>query len=163
STYEYDNYVSMGGMEDYGGTANPPGHLSWYNASVTARGNVTGTTQWTDVSGGTVIQHQAKYDIFGNVVKAQVSCCQEKDLTNNDGTDRWSDPIRKTLTTSQVYDGWGRVIQSVDRNNAQVNTSYDSMGRLASRTSPFTAGGTPGPATTIQYDIANKAVITTLP
>lgn len=247
STYAYDNYVSMGGMEDYGGTATPPGHLSAYSSSLTARGNVTGTTQWTDLSGGTVIQHQAKYDIFGNVAKAQVSCCQEKDLTNtdanywsapveetsgdpngvhqttstdydfntslpvsqtdagglttnigydatltpssvtlptgatgttgydygnlsssttvtyNDGSDQWGDPIRKTLTTSQVYDGWGRVIQSVDTNNAQVNTSYDSMGRLASRTNPFTAGGTPGPATTIQYDLANKAVITTLP
>ena len=247
STFAYDNYASMGGMENYGGTANPPGHLSWYNTSVTARGNVTGTTQWTDISGGTVIQHLAKYDIFGNVVKAQVSCCQEKDLTNtdenywsapveetsgdpngvhqttstdydfntslpvsetdagvlttnigynaaltptsvtlptgatvttgydyanlsssttftyDDGVDQLGNPIRKILNTSTVYDGWARVIQSVDKNNAQVNTSYDSMGRVASRTNPFIAGGTPGPVTAIQYDLTNKAIITTLP
>ena len=54
-------------------------------------------------------------------------------------------------------------IQTVNANNAQVNTAYDAMGRVVSQTNPFTAGGTPGPATTIQYDLANKAVITTLP
>jgi len=72
-------------------------------------------------------------------------------------------PVTRTLTTTTNYDGWGRVIQTVNPNNAQVNTAYDAMGRVSSRTNPFTAGGTPGPATTIQYDLANKAVITTLP
>ena len=38
------------------------------------------------------------------------------------------------LTTSQIYDGWGRVIQTINPNNAQVNTAYDSMGRVVSRT-----------------------------
>lgn len=247
ATYAYDNYVSMGGMEDYGGTASPPGHLSWFGVSNTTRGNVTGVTQWTDLTAGTTVQRLAKYDIFGNVVKAQVSCCLEKDLSNGDanywaqfeveisgdpngvhqtrstdydfntslptsgtdagglitafgydaalnpssvilptgataaagynygslsssttesytdGVDLQGDPVTRTLTTTQAYDGWGRVIQSVNTNNAQVNTSYDSMGRVSSRTNLFTAGGTPGPATTIQYDLANKAVITTLP
>ncbi|MFY9570792.1 MAG: hypothetical protein WAV20_05290, partial [Blastocatellia bacterium] len=212
-----------------------------YNASWTGRGNVTGTTQWVDIAGGTVIQRLAKYDIFGNVVKAQVSCCQEKDLTITDET-YWSQPqeetsgdpngahqttsteydfntslpvsakdagdltttfgydaalnpssvtlptgatanagydygnlsssssvsyddggVLKTLTSTAQYDGWGRAIQSVDRNNGQVNTSYDAMGRIISRTNPFTAGGTPGPATTFQYDAVGRATITTLP
>ncbi len=84
-------------------------------------------------------------------------------VSYTDGTDQWGEPINRTLTTSQTYDGWGRVITSVDRNNAQVNTAYDNMGRVVSRTNQFTAGGTPGPATTIQYDLVNKAVITTLP
>ncbi len=242
ATYAYDNYISMGGLENYGGTANPPGHISYG-----PMGNVTGVTQWTDLIAGTTIQHLAKYDIFGNVVKAQVSCCQEKDLTNTDatywsqaetetsgdpngahqttstdydfntslpasaidagglitnigydaalnpssvtlpagasasagcdygnlswsstvsytdGTDWQGIPITKTITTSHVYDGWGRVTQAVDRNNAQVNTSYDAMGRVASQTNAFAVGGAPGPATTIQYDLVNKAVITTLP
>lgn len=240
STYAYDNYVAMGGMEEYGGTANPPGHIGW-GASYTARGNVTGVTQWTDLGAGTTIQRLAKYDKFGNVVKAQLSCCQERDLTSTDAT-YWSQPssemsgdpngahqttsidydfntslpvsatdagglitnfgydaalnptsaslptgasasegfdygnlsssssfsyveggVTKTISTSKQYDGWGRVTQSVDRNNGQVNTSYDSMGRVISRTNPFTAGGTPGPVTTIQYDLPNKAVITTFP
>jgi RHS repeat-associated protein len=43
------------------------------------------------------------------------------------------------LTSTWQYDGRGRVIQSVDTNNGQVNTAYDAMGRAASRTNPFTA------------------------
>ena len=250
SSYEYDNYSTMDGMEDYGGTATPPGHFTAYNSSYTDRGNVTTSTQWTDIAVGATIQHMAKYDIFGSVVKAQVSCCQEKDITlSNDtyfsladsemsgnptgvhqitstdydfntslpasATDAgglvtsfgynaalnpssvvlptgasasagynygslsstktisYSDmgalagggfgPVTRSVTTTTYYDGWGRVIKTVDPNNAQVNIGNDNMGRVVSRTNPFTAGGTPGPATTFQYDLVNKAVITTLP
>jgi RHS repeat-associated protein len=241
TSYAYDNYMAMGGMEDYGGDANPPGHPVAYSTSYTTRGNVTGVTEWTDLQAGTTIQHLAKIDIFGNVVKAQISCCQEKDLTNSDAT-FWSQPdsemsgdpngdhtttstdydfntslaksqineagletsfgydaalsptsinlptgasansdynydnlsststvtyddlgTSRTITSTTHYDGWGRVIDTVAPNNAQVNTSYDAMGRVTSSTNPFTAGGSPGPATTAQYDLANRAVITTLP
>jgi YD repeat-containing protein len=48
--------------------------------------------------------------------------------------------VTKTITISEQYDGWGRVIQSIDRNGGQVNTTYDAMGRVASRTNPFPAG-----------------------
>ncbi|MEK6303861.1 MAG: RHS repeat-associated core domain-containing protein [Acidobacteriota bacterium] len=239
TTYAYDNYASMGGMEDYGGTANPPGYAVWTDPA--NRGNVTGVTEWTDLQAGTTIQHLAKYDIFGNVVKAQVSCCQEKDLTITDAT-YWAQPdsetsgdpngvhtttstdydfntslptsqmngagletsigynaalqassvtlptganananfsyatlsststqtyddlgTQKTLTSTTQYDGWGRVIYTVAPTNAQVNTSYDAMGRVVSRTNPFQTGGSPGPATTIQYDLATRVVITKMP
>jgi hypothetical protein len=201
TSYVYDNYASMGGIEDYGG-AIPPGYFS--NLLI---GNVTGTTQWVDIAAGTVIQHLAKYDKFGNVVKAQLSCCQEKDLTTTEDT-LWSQPesemsgdpngvhqttstdydfntslptsqtdpagletnigynaalqpssftlptgatsqrnvdyaslsststqtyddggVSKTITNTAQYDGWGRVIQTIAPNNAQVNTAYDNMGR----------------------------------
>lgn len=242
SSYEYDNYAAMSGMEDYGGTAAPPGHLTYaYNASYTDRGNVTGSTQWTDISTGSTIQRLAKYDIFGNTVKAQVSCCQEKDvalsndtyfsladsemsgnpagvhqITSTDydfntslpasatdagglvatfGYDAALNPSSvvlptgagaataynhsslsssssvsyddngtyKSITTTAQYDGWGRQIQSVDRNNGQVNTGYDAMRRAVSRTNSFTAGGNPGPATTFQFDPLGRVTITTLP
>src|SRR5215471_12882107 len=55
STYAYDNYASMGGIENYNGSANPPGHFSWSDTTYTTRGNVTGVTQWTDITGGTTI------------------------------------------------------------------------------------------------------------
>ena len=64
STYAYDNYVAMGGMENYGGAAAPPGHFSWYDANLTARGNVTGVTQWTDLAAGSTIQHLSKLSTF---------------------------------------------------------------------------------------------------
>jgi RHS repeat-associated protein len=239
TSYAYDNFVAMGGLENYGGPVQPPpGHIN-YGPS----GKVTGVTEWVDFASPTsaVIQHLAKIDIFGNVVKAQVSCCQEKDLTITDET-YWSQPqeemsgdpngvhhttsadydfntslaksrtnaaglityfgyngmlqpssvvlatgassqtgmnygslsssstvtyddggVTKTVTSTSQYDGWGRVIQAVESNNAQTNTTYDVMGRVISRTNPFPAGSTPGPATAYQYDIANRPIITTLP
>jgi hypothetical protein len=42
-------------MENYGGTAAPPGHLSSYDTSVTTRGNLTGVTSYTDVVAGTSV------------------------------------------------------------------------------------------------------------
>ena len=60
--YGYDN--PLGGMEGYGGTANPPGHLSSYNTSYSTRGNVTGVTKFADLSGGGITRSN-KTDIFG--------------------------------------------------------------------------------------------------
>jgi RHS repeat-associated protein len=240
STNTYDNYAAYGGMENYGGLANPPGHLSSYNTSVTIRGNVTGTTQYTDIGANTSITRLKKYDIFGNVVTAQVSCCNSKSFTCTE-TNCWGVPeqetdgsgstqttssnvydfntsavmsqtdpnnvqvsynydqflrptqmslptgatitttyndaamsvsksvsyydglVNKTLTTTQVYDGWLRVLQALDAGGGQVNTSYDAMGRVVSRTNPFPAGGSPGPATGYQYDALGRMTVTTLP
>src|SRR5437773_7550383 len=60
--------------------------------------------------------------------------------------------VNKTLAATEVYDGWLRVLQALDAGGGQVNTRYDAMGRVASRTNPLPAGGTPGPATGYQYD-----------
>jgi YD repeat-containing protein len=69
----------------------------------------------------------------------------------------------KSVSASKVLDGWDRVIQSVDANNGQVNTSYDAMGRTQSQTLPFIAGGTPGPTITYQYDALDRQTLMTLP
>jgi RHS repeat-associated protein len=66
-------------------------------------------------------------------------------------------------TTTSTYDGFGRVTQKIDANNAQVNTSYDAMGRVASQTNSFTAGGTPGPSTGYTYDALGRVIVVTLP
>ena len=111
TTYAYDNYAAMGGMEDYQGTANPPGHLPGFNASFTNRGNLTGQTQWTDLSANTTITRLAKVDIFGNITKAQVSCCAQKtyafgegDYWNNAGQVTSGDPSGISLTNVHTYD-----------------------------------------------------------
>jgi RHS repeat-associated protein len=241
STYTYDDYAAMGGMDNYGGTASPPGHKPSYDTTYTLRGNVTGTTQWHDLVINLSITKRKKYDIFGNVVKEQLACCNEQtattsqdsywSLTNSitkgisggpqlifgaeydfntsavktgtdpnnlqktygyDGAMRFSGTtaptgatsytaynddnltstttttyndagVQKTIITTKTYDGWGRVIQEVGANNGQVNTSYDAMARVASRTNPFTVGGQPGPVTTYTYDPLGRTKDMTLP
>jgi YD repeat-containing protein len=70
---------------------------------------------------------------------------------------------QKQVTRSTIYDGWGQAIQEFNEHGGQVNTTYDAMGRVMSRTNPFTAGGTPGPATSYQYDALGRAKQVTLP
>lgn len=236
----YDDYAASGGMEVYPNLPNPPGHLGW-GAETTVRGNLTGTTEWYDLANNLSITRLRKLDKFGNVLKEDVSCCNQKIMTtsdangyvfpdavmsgnengvhmaeaievdyntgllntttsannqqlnyNYDGALRmnqmdvftganasinYSDgnlsasfsanyvenSANKAVTGSVTTDGWGRPIQSVDKANNQVNTSYDSMGRMQSKTNPFPAGQTPGPSTTFQYDVLGRLTQTTLP
>src|SRR5262249_41056351 len=83
-TFSIDDYASMSGMEDYGGAAAPPGHLSSYGTSVTVRGNTTGVTEYTDIVAGTSTTYLSKFDIFGNVVTQQASCCNVEAISYSD-------------------------------------------------------------------------------
>jgi lysozyme len=69
----------------------------------------------------------------------------------------------KTVETSSQHDGWGRVIVSVNEQDGKVNTSYDVMGRVVSRTNPYPSGGQPGPSTTYEYDALGRTIEVTLP
>jgi RHS repeat-associated protein len=242
TTYTFDDYNAMSGMEDYGGTTYSIGHSPGYDASYTLRGNVTGVTQYTDVNAPTSITHLRKIDIFGNTVKEELSCCNQqavitddangyampievikgdpsgttlttsynpdfntslqKDVTDpnslqttvasrdaalrpteidsptgakatasyNDsamsvsGSKIYDDNgTEKTITETTDYDGWGRVIHQVDANGGQINTNYDNMGRVASKTNPFTAGGSPSYSTSFSYDVLGRVTTVTLP
>ncbi|HWX39559.1 MAG TPA: RHS repeat-associated core domain-containing protein [Blastocatellia bacterium] len=246
STYQYDNYALMGNMENYGGNYSggsaPPGYNTTYNdQTLTIRGNLTGSSDYTDVVNQISETYNSKIDIFGNMAQQQVPCCnlntytftvdtywstpdqtikgdpsgvhltkllthdfntslttQETDPNNlstsfsydnsgrptqvtpptgatgaatyNDGTmspsssaSYMSGGSQITVTTSYTYDGWGRTTQSINPSNGQVNTTYDALGRVISRTNPFQAGGAPGPATTYHYDPLGRATVVTLP
>jgi RHS repeat-associated protein len=237
TTYIYDDYNAMGGMEQYTGQPTPPGYIN----VGTIRGNVTGTTQWTDLKEDISITRLKKYDKFGNVIKAQVACCEEKSYTNTEIV-CWAAPEKikrgvssgvyletatefdynttmvklqkdpnnlqttysydaamrrtgtttptgmsvsvsyndgqissspgatyddggtnKTVSLSEEKDGWGQVIRSFNIHGGQVNMTYDSMGRVSSKTNPFTAGGQPGPATSYLYDALGRIKEVTLP
>ena len=84
-------------------------------------------------------------------------------LTTTTTTNYTDAGTQKVINTTKTYDGWGRVIQEIDINNGQVNTIYDAMGRVASRTNPFTAGGQAGPSTSYLYDALGRVKETTLP
>lgn len=145
----YDSYSAMGGMENYGGTAAPPGHLSSYGTSTTTRGNVTGVTTYSDLSGGGVTRSN-KVDIFGGVTKAQLSCCNQKSFTMSEAT-YWAKPIQTTsgdslgihLTTNAVYDFSTLTTTSqTDPDSQTTSYSYDVAQRPAGFTSPTGATGT---------------------
>jgi YD repeat-containing protein len=51
----------------------------------------------------------------------------------------------------------------VGPNNGQVNTTYDSMGRVWKQTNPFQSGGTPGAETVNTFDALGRTTQVTLP
>jgi RHS repeat-associated protein len=246
TTYAYDNYSAMDGMEEYRDSQgqlppNPAGHLAYYDASYTVRGNLTGTTQWYDLANNLSYTRLRKIDVFGNMVKEQLACCNEQtqmaaqnflwavaeqltkggsggpqltyskefdfntlavktstdansettvssydaalratqvtapsgaesSINYNDGALTISrtltyddDSTSKSVTTTSEYDGWGQVIKQTNMHGGQVNTSYDAMGRVASVSNPFAAGGTPSYSTSYSYDALDRKTMITLP
>jgi YD repeat-containing protein len=232
TTYTYDDYSALGGslgvMLTYPNQPLPPGFLSAYaSTSLTNRGNLTGETQWYDLTNNLSITRLPQIDIFGNTVVAQLSCCNQKSMTMDSST-YWSNAVQVTkggpggpqLTTTNTYDfntslqtgitdpdgltqnyqydanlrptitnlptgatatigyndadsyttsslaygtnqsvtttsytdGWRDVTETLDAAGNQVNMTYDSMGRLSSKTTPFAQGGTAAGSTTYGYD-----------
>ena len=143
SLYGYDN--SMGGVENYGGSANPPGHLTGYGPL----GNMTGVTTYSDVAGGVSVTRGSKIDIFGNVTVAQVSCCDQKSFTMTQAT-YWAKPSQTTsgnmsgiyLTSSEGYNFNTLAGTSTTDPDGQIASySYDSAQRPSGFTSPTGATG----------------------
>jgi RHS repeat-associated protein len=144
SEFQYDNYSAMGGMENYGGAAAPPGHLSSYDTSKTTRGNVTGVTTYSDLlSGG--FTRSSKIDIFGGVTKTQVSsCCNQKSFVMTEAT-YWARASQITigdtagiyLTGSQAFNFNSLSATSqTDPNNQTTTCSHDSAGNPTSAVLP---------------------------
>jgi len=143
ATYTYDNYSAMGGMEDYSGQTMPPGHESSFNASYTVRGNVTGVTVYKDLQASQTITHLRKIDIFGNVVKEDLSCCDERTYMN-DNTNCYGAPV-------EVTNGTG---------STELTTTIDddfNTGAVEDTTDPR------GQITTYTYDEAMRPDVVTAP
>lgn len=149
---EIDNYSVP--LMDY--SVQPPNHdYQNYGASSFTRGNVTKVT--TSVLPGTgTIARNFKFDVFGNVVQADVSCCQVKNINFLDGsgnpTTYYSQPMSVTdgtqnvtpfLTTSYQYDFYtGLVTSTTDPNGQQTSFTYDSGWRLLTVNAPTAATAT---------------------
>jgi RHS repeat-associated protein len=145
--YFYDDYTVKGGMEYYGlpTTSYPPNHSDKYTESKTERGNVTGVTTYSAFAPDVTTVRYTKYDIFGNVVNADVSCCQVKNATFN-SSNYYSQPMTTTdgtagvapfLTTSYAYDfNTGLLKQTTDPNNLTTGFIYDAAWRLNQVTAP---------------------------
>jgi YD repeat-containing protein len=163
TNYTYDNYSAMGGMLDYWNASWAPGHLSSYNTTKTVRGNITGTTEYKQVFGATITR-LAKFDLFGNLVKAQVTCCNQKNYTF-DISNYWSKPLQLTdgdlqglhLTGTVAYDfDTSLVTSQTDPNNLTTSYSYDAALRLQQKTLPT------GATVTTTYNDAALTASTTM-
>jgi len=103
------------------------------------------------------------YDSALRVVQHDLPTGGSESATYNDANMTASFTKPGLGTSILTYDGVHRIIQAVDANNGQINTSYNAMGRVASRTNPFTAGGSPGPSTAYTYDALGRVTLVTLP
>ena len=155
--FSYDNYAVKGGMEYYGLSSGsyPPNHDSAYDQNKTARGNLTGVQTFSSLNPDVSTNRYSKYDIFGSVVNADVSCCQVKTFTFN-STNYYSQPVSVTsgtpgvvpfLTTNYVYDfNTGLTTQTTDPHNLTTNFAYDTALRLKQVSAPS------GAVTTTSFD-----------
>jgi RHS repeat-associated protein len=139
-----------------------------YGCSYTTRGNLTSVTTYTSPatpSGG--ITKSFTYDVFGNVLTAQVNCCQQKQL-NYSSTTHYAYPDsvvsgpsgsgNPQLTKSATYNSYTGAVATLTDENGQVTSySYDLMGRLTTVTRPDSS------QLTTSYDDTNKIVTSTTP
>lgn len=124
------------------------GYLSDYDTSKTTRGNLTGVTTYSDLSGSGVTRN-SKVDIFGGVTKAQVSCCNVKSFTKTEAT-YWTAASQTTtgdtsgvhLTSTASYDfDILQVTSQTDPDSLTTSYSYDAAGRPSGFTAPTGATG----------------------
>jgi RHS repeat-associated protein len=132
-----------------------------HGCTFTARGNPTSTTTYTDpVTPGGATTKYTSYDQLGNVVGADVNCCQRKTWIYSTTTNyAYADSVTSgssapQLTTSFTYDlNMGLVLTSTDPNNLKTTFAYDGSGRVTS-VQPTTSPATP--ATTYTYNDYNN-------
>src|SRR5438270_1496141 len=121
---------------------------------LTVHGNLTSVTRYSDAAtpGGAVVRHLF-YDSTGNVVKAELDCCNQK-VFNFPLAYQYAypnsvvrGPTGGTQFTSSVtwsFD-YGLVLTSTDENNQVTQYQYDSMNRNTGVTLP------PQGATSVQF------------
>jgi RHS repeat-associated protein len=107
-----------------------------YDSSTDFRGNVTSVTTYPDATTTNgAITHATTYDIAGNVMTAQVDCCQSKSFTYSSANDDYAYPVSVTkgnpgglhLTTNITYDmNTGLVASTTDPNSQVSYFSYNT-------------------------------------
>jgi RHS repeat-associated protein len=158
TVYLYDDYAIKGGMEYYGLNTGsyPPNHDWDYDQTRTSRGNVTGVQTWSNLTTDTYTVQYTKYDIFGNVVEADVSCCMAKTyhFAGNATGHYYSQPdwvrdgsaMGPSLTTSFQYNfNTGLVTQMTNPDGLNTTYEYDSAWRVLKVISPTAASVTTQP------------------
>ncbi len=121
----------------------PSGTAQHYDASFgcsfTTRGNPTSVTTYTNASAATgPVTHHSYYNSLGNIVRADLDCCQSKTWSYS-ATTQYSFPDSATrgsspgtqLTTSATYNAYtGLAATSTDENGQVTNYTFDNLKRL---------------------------------
>jgi RHS repeat-associated protein len=133
-SYDDSGYINYGTCH----TGVPQHSDTSGGCSVTVRGNPTTVTTYSNAAGGSgSILHHSYYDNLGNLVRADMDCCQSKtwlySSTTNysfpDSSTRGSSPGTQ-LTTSATYNQYtGLVATSTDENSQVTNYTFDNLKR----------------------------------
>lgn len=119
-----------------------------YGCSFSTRGNPTSFTVYTNAAApsGPITKNRS-YDVFGNLVQADLDCCQSKKWNFSSGT-QYADPDSVVsgaaggpqVTTSYTYNSYTeQVATTTDPNNQTTSSSYDLMRRPTTTTRPDNA------------------------
>ncbi len=119
-----------------------------YGCTFTTRGNPTSVTVYTDpvTPSGGFTKHFA-YDSLGNLLTADVDCCQREQWNYSVGTQyAFPDSVVRgpssgpQLTTSFTYDSnTGLLTKTTDENSQTTSLAYDVLKRLGMVTRPDNA------------------------
>lgn len=149
----YINSVNVTGAQQHDDTN--------YGNGFTYRGLPTTVTTYANAAApsGGVVRH-TYYDTLGNVVKADMNCCQQKQF-NYSSTTQYSVPDSLVhgssgstqLTESAAYNAYtGMVATSTDSNNKTTTYSYDALKRVTAVQRPD------GTTINTTYDDTNRIV-----
>jgi RHS repeat-associated protein len=140
------NNVSRTDYAYDGGTPSTITGAANHNDSYSSpRGNLTSVTRYTDPAGGTgAITRNFTYDSLGNLLTAQLDCCNQKQWNFSSGTQyAYPDSVVRgpsggtQLTTSATYNlDTGTVATTTDENLKVTHLVYDSMNRVSTVTQP---------------------------
>jgi RHS repeat-associated protein len=136
-TTQYRQDISYDGVALSSCPAGQPQHDdTHYSCTMNYRGNPTAVT--TYLAPGTPTNGIAKnftYDWFGNLLTAQLNCCEQKTWTYSSAT-KYSQPdsvtsgSSQTLTTNYTYTPYlGLVATAKDQNGLETDYTYDYLRR----------------------------------
>jgi RHS repeat-associated protein len=140
-------------------------HNDSYGCSFYYRGNPSEVSTWLNPSvPSNPVAKAFTYDEFGNLLTAQLNCCQTKTWTYS-ATTSYSEPDSvqsgtspgPTITTSATYNSnTGQIVTFTDENGLVTNFSYDTVRR------PTSVAQTNGESISYSYNDTNfTATMTT--
>jgi YD repeat-containing protein len=116
-----------------------------YGPGFMYRANLTAITRYSNAAAGSgAVTRQFFYDSVGNLRKAQLDCCQEREWIFTSATQyaypetiKTGPPGPSQLSVSRTYQfATGLVGSATDENNKTTSFVYDSMNRLTQITRP---------------------------